>query len=134
MFSQFFFLNEVYYLRIFPEVPRCIVYVSAEYLEDRGLGCAVQLAGKCINLCPKVKTAQLPGSIRDNAPFLIISPFCPWWGSSVLILHTNLRSISKEAWLPLLIPHHKPPQAVTAPQSSQDTHIYRLKTGAQLRP
>ena len=57
-----FFLIEVYYLKVFPEVPVSIAFVRTEFLQGQGLGRAVQLAGNWINLCPLVKTAKLPGS------------------------------------------------------------------------
>lgn len=40
--------------------PRCrdLLSMSTEYLQGQGVGCTVQLVGKRINLCPKVKTAS----------------------------------------------------------------------------
>ena len=40
-----FFLNEVYYLKVFPEVPISIAFVRTEFLQGQGLGRAAQLAG-----------------------------------------------------------------------------------------
>lgn len=93
-----------------------IVYMSTGYFKGRVWVALCSWLENCINLRPKVKTAKLPGNVWENAPFLIIFPFLPWY--LALILHTNLRSISRESCLPPLTPHHlKPTQTGTALQS-----------------